>query len=185
MMPHVARWANEARGRAFAAFGLPASAEPPRVDGRKPRVVYLHAPPPRTLAEPARERLFALLEKAGYEVATVDTATLPWHRQVRIAFGADLIAGTNGPALDLLLWANPQTRALEFFPEGTRRYDGQLLAEAAGIAYLGLEGVAERGFVIRVRDRWGPPVGKANRLVWALPWTMLEQALAAPVKAVG
>ena len=62
---------------------------------------------------------------------------------------------------------------------GARRYDGQLLAEAAGIAYLGLEGVAERGFVINARERWVPPAGRANRLVWALPWSMLEKALSA------
>jgi hypothetical protein len=185
MMPHVTQWVGEARGRALAAFGLPQTAEPPRVEGRKPRAVYLHAPPPRTLADPVRERLLALLQKLGFEVAIADTSAMPWRRQVRIAHGADLIAGVHGPALDLLLWAHPQTKALEFFPEGMRRYDGQLLAEAVGLAYLGLEGVAERGFVSRVRDRWGPPVGAADQLVWALPWTLLEQALAAPVKTVG
>lgn len=177
-MPAVVRRTVEARQRIFAAFGLPDAAEPPRVAGRPPRALFLQSPPPRALAEPVRERLFEMLRRAGYEVAQVDMATIPWRRQVRLACGADLIVGAHGPAMSSLLWAHPQARVLEFFPEGTRRYDGQLLAEAAALAYLGLEGVAERGFVIRARERWGPPVGKANRLVWALPWTMLEQALA-------
>ena len=65
------------------------------------------------------------------------------------------------------------------FGMGRNRIDRIVgVAEAAGLAYLGLEGVAERGFVIHARERWGPPVGRANRLVWALPWSMLEQALA-------
>jgi len=184
MMPQVAQWAAEARARVHAAFGLPATAEPSRDPvrnpGRRPRVLYLHAAPPRTLAEPVRERLFAMFIAAGYEVVMGDVTALPWPRQVRLAYGADVITGAHGPAFGVALWAHPQTRVLEFFPEGTRRYDGQLVAEAAGLSYLGLEGRAERGFVIHARQRWGPPVGKANRLVWALPWTMLEQALAVP-----
>ncbi len=178
MMPWVLNWAKDARARAHAACGLPDDAEPPRVPGRRPRVLCIHSPPPRAMADPVRDRLFALFAAAGYEVALADTSAMPWQRQVRLAYGADIVTGVHGPDLDLLLWAHPTTRVLEFFPEGTRRYDGQLLAEAAGLAYLGLEGVAERGFLIQARQRWGPPVGHADRLVWALPWTMLEQALA-------
>ena len=176
-MPQVVRRTVEARQRIFAAFGLPDTAEPPRVPGRQPRALFLQSPPPRALAEPVREKLFEMLRRGGYEVARVDMAALPWRRQVQLACGADLIVGAHSPALFSALWAHPQARVLEFFPEGTRRYDGQLLAEASALAYLGLEGVAERGFVIRARERWGPPVGKANRLVWALPWAMLEQTL--------
>jgi hypothetical protein len=183
MMPWVLQWTQDARARAHAACGLPDSAEPPRVPGRRPRVLYLHAAPPCALADPVRDRLFALFAAAGYEVALADISAMPWQRQVQLAYGADIVAGAHGPALDLVLWAHPTTRVLEFFPEGTRRYDGQLLAEAAGLAYLGLEGVAERGFIIQARQRWGPPVGHADRLVWALPWTMLEQALAVPKPA--
>lgn len=178
MMPQVRQWAAEARARVHAACGLPGTAEPPRVAGRRPRVLYLHSAPPRTLAAPVREKLFGLLTTAGYDVAAIEVANLPWHRQICLAYGADMIAGAHGPAMDIAMWAHPQTRVLEFFPEGVRRYDGQLLAEAAGLTYLGLEGVAERGFMTQAGERWGPPVGRANRLIWALPWTMLEQALA-------
>jgi hypothetical protein len=178
MMPHVARHTVEARQRIFAAFGLPATAEPPLAPGRRPQALFLHSAPPRALADPVRERLVAMLRRT-YDVRYVDVANLEWRRQVRLGCGADLIVGAHSPAMAAVLWGHPQARVLEFFPEGTRRYDGQLLAEAAALAYLGLEGVAERGFVIRARERWGPPAGDANRLVWALPWAMLEQALAA------
>jgi hypothetical protein len=185
MMPWVLQWTQDARARAHAACGLPDGAEPPRVPGRRPRVLFLHAPPPRALADPVRDRLFALFVAAGYEVALADTSEMPWQRLVRLAYGADMVAAAHGPVLDLVLWAHPMTRVLEFFPEGTRRYDGQLMAEAAGLAYLGLEGVAERGFIIQARQRWGPPVGHADRLVWALPWNMLEQVLAVTKPAPG
>jgi hypothetical protein len=102
---------------------------------------------------------------------------------VQLAYGADVIAGVHGPALGLALWAHARTHVLEFFPEGTCRYDGQLIAEAAGLGYLGLEGVAEHGFVIRARQRWGPPVGHGAGPVMALPWKLLEQALAVPQAA--
>jgi tetratricopeptide (TPR) repeat protein len=180
MMPWVVQWAAEARARAHAACGLPDTALPPRAAGRRPRVLYLSAPPARTLAEPVRERLFDLFTAAGHEVAVVDTEAMAWRRQVQLAYGADIITGAHGPAFGLVLWAHPQTRVLEFFPEGIRRYDGQLFAEAAGIVYLGLEGVAERGFVIQARQRWGPPVGDGERPVGALPWSMLERALGVP-----
>jgi hypothetical protein len=178
MMPHIVRHAAEARHRIFAAFGLPDAAEPPRAPGRRPQALFLHAAPPRALADAARERLLALLQRAGYNVTVADMTGLPWRRQVRVACGADLIVGAHGPAMSAVLWGHKDARVLEFFPEGARRYDGQLLAEAAGLGYLGLEGVAERGFVIRARERWGPPAGETNRLVFALPWSMLEQALA-------
>jgi hypothetical protein len=178
MMPHVVRHTVEARQRAFAAFGLPATAEPPLAPGRRPQALFLHSAPPRALADPVRERLVAMLRRS-YDVRYVDVARLEWRRQVRLGCGADLIVGAHSPAMAAVLWGHPQARVLEFFPEGTRRYDGQLLAEAAALAYLGLEGVTERGFVIRARERWGPPAGDANRLVWALPWAMLEQALLA------
>ena len=137
MMPQVVQWAADARARVHAACGLPEASEPARLPGRRPRVLYAGAAPPRTLAEPVRERLFGLFAAAGYEVAAADVAALPWHRQVRLAYGADIVTGVHGPAMDMALWAHPQTRVLEFFPEGTRRYDGQLLAEAAGLAYRG------------------------------------------------
>ena len=177
MMPQVVQWTAEARARAHAACGLPDLATPPRTAGRRPRLLYLNAPPPRTLAEPVRERLFALFAGAGFDVASADMASLPWHEQVRLAYGADIITGAHGPQMDAVLWAHPQTRVLELFPEGMRRYDGQLLAEAAGLIYLGLEGVADGGFVSHARDRWGPPIGRGNRMVWALPWALLEQAV--------
>jgi len=180
MMPWVRQWSAEARARAHAACGLPESAEPPRTPGRRQRVLYLHAAPPRTLAEPVRDRLFALFIAAGYDVAMADVAAMPWQRQVRLAYGADIITGAHGPGFDVVLWGHPSTRVLEFFPEGARRYDGQLLAEAAELAYLGLEGLAERGFVVNGRERSGPPVGHANRMVWTLPWAILEQGLAPP-----
>ena len=180
MMPWVVQWAQDARARAHAACGLPDAAEPPRQPGRRPRVLYLQSAPPRALADPVRERLLGLFSTAGYAVAQADIAVMPWRRQVQLAYGADVITGVHGPAMDIALWAHPQTRVLEFFPEGTCRYDGQLIAEAAGLAYLGLEGMAERGFIIQARQRWGRPVGRGNRLVWALPWKMLEQALAVP-----
>jgi hypothetical protein len=180
MMPQVGQWTAEARSRVHTAFGLPGTAEPPRVPGRRPRVLHLHAAPPRALADPVRERLFALFTAAGFEVALADMAALPWHRQVRLAFGADVVTGAHGPAFNVVLWAHPQTRVVEFFPEGTRRYDGQLLAEAAGLAYLGLEGLAEHGFMLQARERWGTPKGKGNRLIWALPWALLEKALTPP-----
>jgi len=186
MMPQVVKWMADARGRAHAACGLPETAIPPRQPGRRPRVLYLNAPPPRALADAVRERLFALFASAGFAVTMIDPATMPWHRQVCLVYGADIVAGTHGPALAPAVWAHPQTRVMEFFPEGTRRYDGQLLAEAGGLGYLGLEGVAERGFVIQARERWGPPFGDhVGRLIWALPWTLLERAFAPPKAAGG
>ena len=182
MMPQVVRHAVEARQRMFAAFGLPGTAEPPLAPGRRPQALFLHSEPPRALADPVRERLVAMLRRT-YDVRYVDVAKLDWRRQVRLGCGADLIVGVHSPAMAAVLWGHPQARVLEFFPEGTRRYDGQLLSEAAALAYLGLEGVTERGFVIRARERWGPPAGDANRLVWALPWAMLEQALLARTAA--
>ncbi len=183
MMPWVAQWAADARARAHAACGLPATAEPPRVAGRRPRLLYLHTKPPRAVADPVRERLLGLFAAAGYQVALADPAGMTWRRQVQLAYGADVIAGVHGPALGLALWAHARTHVLEFFPEGTCRYDGQLIAEAAGLGYLGLEGVAEGGSVIRARQRWGPPVGHGAGPVRALPWKLLEQALAVPQAA--
>ncbi len=180
MMPWVAQWLGDARARAYAACGLPDAAEPPRVAGRRPRAMYVAATPPRGLDEAVQQRLFGLFKTAGYEVAVADTRAMPWRRLVRLAYGADLIAGVHGPALGLALWAHPQTRVLEFFPPGTRRYDRQLLAEATGVPYLGLEGAAEHGFVLRPRERWGPPSGDGLRPIRALPWALLERIFTPP-----
>ncbi len=176
-LPAVVRESVAARQRIFAAFGLPGTAEPPRTPGRPPVALVLQTPPPRALTEPAVTQLIEMLRRIGYGVIVADTARLTWRQQVRLGCAVDLIIGAHSPEMTMVLWGHPQTRVLEFFPEGTCRYDGQLLAEAAGLGYLGLEGVAERGFVIRARERWGKPVGQADRLVHALPWAMLEQTL--------
>ena len=177
MMPLLPRAAAEARARVFAAYGLPGSERPLRVQGRKPQALYLQATPARALADTARDRLLPLLERGGFEVTTVDMASLPFREQVRLAAGADLLFGVHGPWMASALWAHPQARLLELFPPGVRRYDTQVLAEAAGIAYLGLEGLAADGFVTQGGHRIGPPAGNPGGIVSDLPWPLLQRAL--------
>jgi hypothetical protein len=186
MIPLVARCAAAARAELFAAHDLPARSLPPRVAGRRPQALYLQPMPARVLAEPARQALFALLERAGFEPSARDLSTLPWREQLRTVHGADLLVGVHGPMLAAATaWTHPQARVLEFFPAGTRRYDTQLMAEAVGATYLGVEATGPGGFVARVRERFGPPRGPAGGTVEMLPMKLLERALLGPAAPAG
>lgn len=183
LMPQVRRHAGEARARVYAALDLPNTALPPRVAGRKPQALLLEPSPGCALSAPVRERLLALLERHGLEVASQSLETLPWREQVRLVAGADLLIGVHGRALAPVIWAHAEAKLLEIFPRGVRRYDIQLLAEAAGIGYLGVEAAEQDGFVTRPRERFGPPTGHAGGIVTELPWTLIDSVLA-PAPAV-
>ncbi len=183
ILPLLQRHTPEARARVFAAFGIPGNEFPQRTPGRQLQALYLPANPAAAFAAPARDRLIGLLQAAGFEVNAVDMALTSWRDQVRLAAGADLLFGVHGPALAAAVWAHPQARVLELFPPGVRRYENQLLAEAAGLGYLGLEGVEDGGYISRNGERGGPASEQAGGIVSTLPWHVLNIALAPPKAA--
>lgn len=177
LLPLLVQVMPEARARVFRAFGLPGSETPPRVAGRRPRALHLAPTPAAAFAATAREPLFRLLEQGGFEVASLDVATTGWGEQVRAVFGADLLFGVHGPWMTPVLWAHPAARILELFPPGVHRYETHVLAQACGLAYLGMEGRAAGGFVTQAGHRPGPPTPQAGGIVTDLPWELLNRAL--------
>jgi hypothetical protein len=160
----------EMRRKVFSACGLAPS-------GRQPnfplRVLYVHRNHSRNIDPALLEQLLKWFEDRNYAVTKVDFATMSWKEQVVATHEADLVISAHGNGLTNALWAAPHAAVIELFPDGCHDYAYQLLCEISAVSYLGLQGVAENGFVTRDHCRIGPASGTPRGNVMALPWDAL------------
>ena len=93
-----------------------------------------------------------------FDIIDMDFWGMGWVDQIKAGASVDAFFGIHGNNLTNSIWMPSHGSVIEIFPEAAHHYDYQLMAEAMGLRYVGIEGAT----VFREFSRFGKIYGEGQ-----------------------